>query len=107
LCINWADSGPGYSWPEDYYVTLLPGFARCVVTASADSCDCYGVTDIAIGWFHARVDRLTGSRRVLMRWWRTAAARNGGPWAYLFSEGLISSEEAERMRSRVWPGSGE
>jgi len=22
-CINWADSGPGYSWPESYYVTYI------------------------------------------------------------------------------------
>ena len=22
--INWADSGPGFSWPEAYHVTCLP-----------------------------------------------------------------------------------
>ena len=26
--INWADSGPGISWPEAYYVAYVPGFAR-------------------------------------------------------------------------------
>lgn len=31
--INWADSGPGFSWPEDYYATWLPGFDCFVVTA--------------------------------------------------------------------------
>ena len=24
LTINWADSGPGYSWPVAYYVAWLP-----------------------------------------------------------------------------------
>ena len=32
--INWADSGPGFSWPESYHVTYLPGFGKFVVTAS-------------------------------------------------------------------------
>jgi hypothetical protein len=103
LCINWADSGPGYSWPEEYYVTLLPGFGRYVVTASSDSTDCYGVTDFALGWFRASLDVLTGSRRILTQWWREAAKHDGGPWAYLFDEGLIDSDTAYRLRRRAWP----
>jgi hypothetical protein len=102
LCINWADSGPGFSWPEDYFVTLLPGFNRYVVTASSDSTDSYGVLDFAIGWFRSSVDRLVGSRRVLTRWWRLARGCEGSPWAYLFNEGLIGQEDAYRMRQAVW-----
>ncbi len=102
LCINWADSGPGFSWPEEYNVTLLPGFGRYVLTASADSPDSYGVTDFALGWFRASEDRVAGSKRLLVRWWREAAKHDGGPWAYLFSEGLIDVKEAYRMRKRVW-----
>jgi len=102
LCINWADSGPGFSWPEDYYVTLLPGFGRYVLTASADSPDTYGVTDFALGWFRASEDRIAGSKRLLVRWWRETARHDGGPWAYLFNEGLIDVKEAYRMRKRVW-----
>ena len=102
LCINWADSGPGYSWPEDYFVTLLPGFGRYVVTASSDSPDLYGVTDFAIGWFRASEDKIAGSRRVLLRWWRETAQHEGGAWAYLFDEGLIDAAEADRLRNRVW-----
>ncbi len=98
LCINWADSGPGFSWPEEYNVTLLPGFGRYVLTASADSPDTYGVTDFALGWFRASEDRVAGSRRVLVRWWRETARHDGGPWAYLFNEGLIDVKEAYRMR---------
>jgi len=102
LCINWADSGPGFSWPEDYYVTLLPGFGRFVVTASADSPESYGVLDFAIGWFRSSLDLLDGSRRVLKRWWRTARGSDGSAWAYLFNEGLIDQDEALRMRRTVW-----
>jgi hypothetical protein len=102
LCINWADSGPGFSWPEEYNVTLLPGFGRYVLTASADSPDSYGVTDFALGWFRAAEDRMAGSKRLLVRWWREAAKHDGGPWAYLFSEGLIDVKEAYRMRRLVW-----
>lgn len=105
LCINWADSGPGFSWPEDYFVTLLPGFGRYVVTASADSTDSYGVTDFALGWFRASEDRLAGSERLLLRWWRRAASSDSGPWAYLFDTGLIDAEEAYRLRRCVWADS--
>lgn len=103
LCINWADSGPGFSWPEDYFVTLLPGFGRYVVTASADSTDSYGVTDFALGWFRTSEDRLAGSQRLLLRWWRRAAASDGGPWAYLFEAGLIDAQAAYGLRVRAWP----
>ena len=34
--INWADSGPGMSWPEAYHVFRVPGFDRYVVTASRE-----------------------------------------------------------------------
>jgi len=37
LCINWADSGPGISWPEDYHLCFVPGFDRYVVTLSVDT----------------------------------------------------------------------
>jgi hypothetical protein len=102
LCINWADSGPGFSWPEDYYVTLLPGFGRCVVTASSDSTDSYGVTDFALGWFRASEGMLAGARRILVRWWHETAQNDGGPWAYQFDQGLIDAKEAYRLRKRVW-----
>jgi len=104
LCINWADSGPGFSWPEDYLVTLLPGFDRYVVTASADSTDSYGVTDFAIGHFHEDDEFLPTCRQIIERWWRERAADGGGPWEYLFEEGLFDEEMAEEIRDEVWPG---
>lgn len=40
--INWADSAPGVSWPESYYVTYFPEYDRFVVTESQDSTDIWG-----------------------------------------------------------------
>jgi hypothetical protein len=45
--INWADSGPGFSWPESYYVTYLPGFDKFVITASRDGPD---VLTMPLAW---------------------------------------------------------
>jgi hypothetical protein len=33
--INWADSGPGFSWAVGYYVTWLPHYDRFVLVPSA------------------------------------------------------------------------
>ncbi|MBK9246091.1 MAG: hypothetical protein IPM30_14855 [Burkholderiales bacterium] len=107
MCINWADSGPGFSWPEEYHVTYLPGFDRYVVTASVDSPDVHGVTDWAIGWFSGKADVLRSSKRLVARWWRNQRDNGQGRWAYLFDAGLISVEEAEQMGDRVWRGAEE
>ena len=56
--INWADSGPGLSWPEAYHLVYIPGYERCVVTASRDGDDLWGCTDHAIGFFPAGGDNV-------------------------------------------------
>ena len=53
FCVNWADSAPGISWPEAYYVTFIPGLDHYVVTASRDSRDLFGCTDC--NWFCERL----------------------------------------------------
>ena len=52
--INWADS-PGWTWPEAYYATFLPGYDVYAVTLSQGSGDSYDYFDLAIGCF--RVDK--------------------------------------------------
>ncbi|RMG43277.1 MAG: hypothetical protein D6718_12595 [Acidobacteria bacterium] len=37
IWINWAESGPGYSWPESYHLVRLPVWDLFVVTRSTDS----------------------------------------------------------------------
>jgi hypothetical protein len=99
--INWADSGPGISWPEDYHVACVPEFERMVVTASMDSTDLWGVTDIAIGSFPAGEDLKSGAGRVIRAWWSIGEGQD--PWACVWREGLISLETAGRWRDEVWP----
>ena len=99
--INWADSGPGISWPEDYYVAFVPGFERFVVTASMDSTDCWGFTDLAIGSFAGDVPLKAGAHAVITGWW--SAQHGEYPWAYVWGEGLISQEIADGWRDEVWP----
>lgn len=68
--INWADSGPGFSWPESYHVAYLPGFDRYLVTASQDSLEMHGYTDAAIGHFPFTEAVAAGVHRVIVDWWQ-------------------------------------
>jgi hypothetical protein len=105
LCtINWADSGPGFSWPEAYHLVYVPGYSRWVVTASQDSDDGWGCTDQAIGFFGGGGERLARAGAVIRAYWqrRRSECDCCWPWAYLFDEGLVSKKLAEHWRSRVW-----
>ncbi len=102
--INWADSGPGFSWPEDYYVTFVPIFDRYVVTASQDSPDAYGYVDIAIGHFGLDEDVNAGCKRIIISWW--SEQTGGDPdraWQALWKFGLTGQVEAEEWAAEVWP----
>ena len=103
LMINWADSGPGFSWPETYNVTYVPLYDVFIVTGSVDSTDLYGVTDFAIGHFAAGDDILKKSSEAIKGEWHHLAGTYGqGRWEYLFSPGLIGTEEAEELADQVW-----
>ena len=65
VTINWADSGPGFSWPEAYHVTYVPSYDEYIVTGSVDSTDVYGVTDFALGHFGPEGDIKKVPRRSL------------------------------------------
>lgn len=101
--INWADSGPGYSWPEAYHVVYLPGFGRYVVTASQDSPDIHGYTDEAIGHFPETESVEAGVYRVIFEWWKgQASGWDQLCWAYLLSEGEVSRATAESWADEIW-----
>jgi hypothetical protein len=101
--INWADSGPGFSWPEAYHATFLPGFDRYVVTASQDSPDVHGYTDEAIGHFGKDEEREASIGRVIRDWWSWQADTGQPRWAYLFGVGEIDSDTATAWGDAVWP----
>jgi len=103
--INWADSGPGMSWPADYHLVWLPGFERFVLTYSADSPDAFGYCDFALGWVQPESDWRAAVREMLVEDWRFQFnAWNQSPWAYVWGEGLIKEEEALAWRREAWKG---
>lgn len=98
--INWADSGPGYSWPESYYAVHLPGYNVIVVTASQDSTDAYGYADIAIGYFDATADLATKATRLIEGWWRYMYDAYGQePWEEELGGGELDLWDAKH---NVW-----
>jgi hypothetical protein len=101
--LNWADSGPGFSWPMAYHATAVPAFKAIVVTASADGTDAFGFTDFAIGHFPADVDLTVGAQRVITREWADQAADGQVRWAYLFEEALVNADQANEWADQVWP----
>ena len=101
--INWADSGPGFSWPETYTLVYVPWHERFVVIASQDGGDVWGCSDQAIGHFPRKERRLVGVRTTISNHWRAQSDDGQSPWAYLFDTGLVDTETAERWRKQVWP----
>ena len=103
LTINWADSGPGFSWPVDYHVTWVPIYDRYIATQSADSPDAFGYCDFAIGHF-PKTDDYVSAAIVKIRnnweWQRDQFSQER--WAYLFSNGLVNEDTAIRLREEVW-----
>ena len=103
LCVNWADSGPGFSWPEAYHITRIPGFDQHIFTASRDSPDAWGCTDHAIGFCDANVPIKEAASEIIIKFWlKQAGGWDQAPWAYLFDEGLISGKEADSWADEVW-----
>lgn len=100
--INWADTAPGLCWPEAYHVTYIPGFERYVVTASMDSPDMWGVTELAVGSFDADTPLLVGCQNVLCDWWDGQRNMEQGRWAYVWDEGMINTATANDWADAVW-----
>jgi hypothetical protein len=101
--INWADSGPGFSWPESYHVTYLPGFDKFVITASRDGPDAWGCSDHAIGVADGSLSPVEAAKEVIVGFWATLVSDwEHSRWAYLFSEGLIDKQTANEWADEVW-----
>jgi len=101
--INWADSGPGFSWPESYHVTYLPGFDKFVITSSRDGPDAWGCSDHAIGVADGNLEPIEAAKEVITEFWRMQRnAWEQSRWAYLFDEGLIDEKTANVWADEVW-----
>jgi hypothetical protein len=101
--INWADTAPGVSWPESYYVTYIPGFDQYVVTASQDGPEMWGVADLAIGAFPPRANLVEASHGPITQWWRMQRdAWDQARWAYVWQEGMVELDQANAWGDEVW-----
>ena len=102
--INWADSGPGFSWPEAYYITYLPSFNCHVVTASQDGADCYGCADHAIGFSDGNLLPIEAAKQIIVGFWDAQrASYDQKRWVYLFNEGLVDKATAQAWADEAWP----
>jgi hypothetical protein len=100
--INWADSGPGFSWPEKYFAARLPGYEVCIVTGSADSPDAHGYCDFALGWYLGSVSDIDKAGECIRAWWSGQRFEGQNRWACLFGTGAVDEETAQRWADEVW-----
>ena len=101
--INWADSGPGVSWPESYRLFFIPYANRYVLVASSDSDESFGYRDFAIGYFSADDDVLENVERTVVADWdqRRDQCRQDR-WSAFIDHGLVSSQMALEWANSVW-----
>jgi hypothetical protein len=104
FAIDWALSGPGFSWPVEYRLVWVPIYERFIVTASADCPDMFGYADFALGHF-ARTDKVERSViKIIRRDWTTQRDIGSQPrWEELTSTGLIEESAIELLADEVWP----
>jgi hypothetical protein len=103
LEVNWADSGPGFSWPEAHHLGWLTGFNRWVVTASRDTPEIDGYCDRVLDTFAHCEDAVARARDVIQGYWQSLKDEYGQErWEYLFEEGRLTASDAEAMASAVW-----
>jgi hypothetical protein len=95
VSINWADSGPGISWPVHYYISWIPYYERYVVTASYDSDDVEGYLDVTIGDLPEGVEIEGDLKNVIQNHWDRDAIYLQG-WADCINEGIVNDPWAWR-----------
>lgn len=107
--INWASTGPGYSWPNQYNLTWVPLYEQYVVTVSADSPEGLGgYTDLALGSFGPGGDVEDSIRAVIVGDWHTQAMEwDQRRWEYVLEPGLINATTLMEWARQVWKNENE
>ena len=101
--VNWATSGPGFDWPEHYYLGWLPIFDCWVVCGARDSSDFDGFCDRVVGHFPSCDDRIAEACRVIEEdWTAQKEVCEQACWEGFRGAGLVSEDEADEMAARVW-----
>jgi hypothetical protein len=102
FAIDWAMTGPGFSWPCHYNCAYVPGYNRVVVTASYDCDEVCGAADVALGCFGTDRDLAEGALEVIGRAWADEAAREGEAWDCFLAAGAVSQAQANALAARIW-----
>jgi hypothetical protein len=89
--INYADSGPGFSWPEDYHRVRFPHYDIWFVIASQDTPEVHGYADQVIGHYSLDEDPMEAIKRILIAWWTQGGDDPEFAWEALWDTGLIDS----------------
>ncbi len=100
--INWSYSGPGISWPETYSVIDVRELNVRFVTASADSDEIWGYTDLAIGWCRPVGSPIFGVKKIIQCWWERSGGAEHMPREEFCDAGLVGQEQAERWRRELY-----
>ena len=88
--VNWATSGPSYSWPIAYHLTYLPAFDVEVLTASADIPELFGgMCDIAIASRQPAANRRHLAIEMIAECWEDQIATFGSDWEDVVTSGLV------------------
>jgi hypothetical protein len=95
LSINWASSGPGYSWPLKYYISWIPYYERYVVTVSYDSPEVEGYLDLAIGYLAEGASVEKELKSVIVRHWDRDSIYLQG-WEGVIDPGIVKDPWAWR-----------
>ena len=95
LSINWASSGPGYSWPLKYYISWIPYYERYVVTVSYDSPEVEGYLDLAIGDLSEGASVEKELKSVIVRHWDRDSIYLQG-WEGVIDPGIVKDPWAWR-----------
>lgn len=106
--VNWADSGPGFSWPESYHIAYVPSFNKYIVTSSRDGEDMYGCIDHAIGFADGDLTEIDAAKKIITRDWQSQSNEwDQQRWAYLFDTAIVSEEQACEWADEIWPSINE
>ena len=98
--INWATSGPGFSWPEVYYLCWLPMFERWVVVSARDSPDVDGYCDRLVGHFSECDEPADEVSLVIERYWLSLKADQQARFEEVTE--FCALVDAHSIADRVW-----
>lgn len=100
--INWADTAPGMSWPEDYFITYVPFCEYFFITASADENAFGGISsDTVLGAIkNYDVDYIKPI--ITQHWQNSIDLWEQKAWGELSNEGLVGENEINKWREETW-----